>query len=101
MCLLFGLVRGLAVLLTARVHSAESLGRLHDWFARWDGWSSTLAATIQAWAALALVGFALGSWWPALIGLAGFGVVAVVAAPALPARPGRRARVGPAVGARR
>jgi len=80
-CLLFGLVRGLAVLLTARVRSSEALRRLHGWFARWAGWSAAAAAATQAWAVVSLAGLALGAWWPSVLGFAVLVGVAIAVAP--------------------
>jgi hypothetical protein len=80
-CLTFGLVRGLAVLLTARVRSTDGLRRLHAWFARWAGWSTAVAAAAQAWAAVSLAGLALGAWWPSGLGFAVLVGVAIAAAP--------------------
>jgi hypothetical protein len=82
-CLLFGLVRGLAVLLTSRVRSTDSLRQVHGWFARWAGWSTAVAAATQVWAAVSLAGLALGSWWPTGLGFTVLIGAAVAAAPAV------------------
>ena len=69
------------MLLTVRVRSTEALRRLHEWFARWAGWSAAVAAATQAWAAVSLVGLALGAWWPSVLGFAVLVGVAIAAAP--------------------
>lgn len=84
--LLFGLVRGSAVLLTARARTPQSLLRLHAGLDRLAPWSIAVVVATQAVLAAVLAGTAAG---PAAAAAA---VVVAVAAVGIPVSSSRRAR---------
>ena len=89
----FGLTRGLAVLMCASARSPERLAMIHARLARLAGWSADAAAAALAWAAFSLAGAAVGWRWP---GAAGAVLAAGAAVLAWPRRPPSD---GPAVAA--
>lgn len=80
--LLFGLVRGLAVLLSSRCRSAAALRRLHAWLSRLEPASLRLVMAAELAGAVAL-GIAAGSI-VAVVTIAGLSVAAVAFGRSLP-----------------
>jgi len=66
---LFGLVRGLAMLLTVRVRTPGGLLELHRALAGAEPWSRRVAMLVQASAALLFASFVGAVAWLAVLGL--------------------------------
>ncbi len=86
----FGLVRGLAVLLTARAGTPAGLRSLHRALEAAGPWSLRLVVLIQALVAVALAGAGSGPTGAGVAGLVSASLVAIGHVRTHPARQGRR-----------